>query len=126
MASEVHRNGFFRLRGGDGVQYLKTKTEFDEALKNAGDKIVVVDFTATWCGPCKRIAPVFEQLAEKNKAGCVFYKVDVDENDEVAQEQGVSSMPTFFFFKQGKKIGQSVGALEETLVKALEDAKRAS
>ena len=71
-----------RLRGG--VAQLADKAAFDAALAAAGDKLVVVDFTATWCGPCQRIAPLFAQLAEENP-DVVFVKVDVDENSEVSQ-----------------------------------------
>jgi thioredoxin 1 len=58
---------------------ISTKEEFDAALKDAGSKLVVVDFTASWCGPCQQIAPVFKELAQENK-DVVFLKVDVDEN----------------------------------------------
>ncbi|MGH0123854.1 UNVERIFIED_CONTAM: hypothetical protein FKN15_073953 [Acipenser sinensis] len=60
------------------VQEIEDKDQFDKALKNAGSKLVVVDFTATWCGPCKSISPFFDALAEKYK-DVVFLKVDVDE-----------------------------------------------
>ncbi len=58
---------------------IATKEEFDAALKEAGSKLVVVDFTASWCGPCQQIAPVFKGLAQEFK-DVVFLKVDVDEN----------------------------------------------
>merc|ERR1711924_271331 len=76
-----------RLRGG--VKQLKTKAEFDAALAAAGGKLVVVDFTATWCGPCQMIAPLFGELAEKNP-DVVFVKVDVDENQETAAACGIN------------------------------------
>ena len=65
------------------VRSLATKEEFDTLLSSSGDKAVVVDFTATWCGPCQRIAPIYEELA-KEFPQCVFVKVDVDENQETA------------------------------------------
>merc|ERR1712170_157712 len=90
-----------RLRGG--LPQLKNKAEWEGALKDAGDKLVVVDFTASWCGPCQRIAPVFAKLAEEMADVC-FVKVDVDENEETAQACGIQSMPTFQFFKLGHKV----------------------
>lgn len=70
---------------------------------------VVVDFHATWCGPCKAIAPQIEKLSETHE-NIKFYKVDVDEVGEVAAENGISAMPTFLFFNGGEKIETVRGA----------------
>ena len=105
-----------RLRGG--VPQLATKAEFDKALKDAGDKLVVVDFTATWCGPCQRIAPVFVKLAEEMPE-VIFVKVDVDENEETSAACGISCMPTFQFYKGGEKVHEFSGASEEKIREAL-------
>ena len=96
-----------RLRGG--VKQLKTKAEFDAELAAAGGKLVVVDFTATWCGPCQMIAPLFGELSEKNP-DVVFVKVDVDENQETAAACGINCMPTFQFYKNGAKTFEMQGA----------------
>merc|ERR1712146_280452 len=108
--------GVLRLRGG--VAQLATKEDFDKCLKDAGDKLVVVDFTASWCGPCQRIAPVFVKLAEEMPE-VVFVKVDVDENDEVAEECGISAMPTFQFYKSGAKVHEFSGADESKIRAAI-------
>merc|ERR1712022_33784 len=105
-----------RLRGG--VPQLKTKADFDKALADAGDKLVVVDFTATWCGPCQRIAPVFVKLAEE-MPNVVFVKVDVDENEETAQECGIQAMPTFQYYKSGSKVHEFSGASEDKIREAI-------
>uniref|UniRef100_A0A8C6UDP7 Thioredoxin n=1 Tax=Neogobius melanostomus TaxID=47308 RepID=A0A8C6UDP7_9GOBI len=89
-------------------------SDFEEELKAAGSKLVVVDFTASWCGPCKMIAPVFEKMADENK-DVVFLKVDVDEASDVSEKCGISSMPTFQFYKNGEKLEQFSGASEEKL-----------
>jgi thioredoxin 1 len=78
---------------------------------------VVIDFFATWCGPCKRIAPVFEDLADKFYPAVTFLKVDVDESPELVDQFDVSAMPTFVFLKDGvivKRVeGADVMGLEE-------------
>jgi len=105
------------------VGYLDTKDDYDKALKDNAK--VVLDFTAGWCGPCKRIGPVFEKLAEENP-GIKFFKVDVDKNEEVAALEEISAMPTFKFYKDGKKLDFELqGASEEKLkgnVQKLADA----
>merc|ERR1712167_378212 len=104
-----------RLRGG--VAMLATKTEFDKCLADAGDKLVVIDFTATWCGPCQRIAPVFVKLAEE-MPDVKFVKVDVDQNEAIAAKYNVKAMPTFKFVKNGEVVKELVGANEAGLREA--------
>ena len=99
-----------RLRGG--VAMLATKADFDAAI--AKDKLTVVDFTASWCGPCQRIAPVFAKMAEE-MPDVEFVKVDVDENEETAQACGIRAMPTFQFYKAGNKVDEFSGASEEKI-----------
>ncbi|XP_047448279.1 thioredoxin [Mugil cephalus] len=103
------------------VRSIKTKEEFHKTLKDAGDKLVVVDFTATWCGPCRRIGPVFVRLSElpENK-NVIFVKVDVDEAQEISAECGIRSMPTFQFYKNGKKVKEFSGADETMLTEQVE------
>jgi len=102
-----------RLRGG--VQSLATKSDFDAALEGAGGKLVVVDFTATWCGPCQRIAPIFQQMDQEYAGDVVFVKVDVDENEETSAACGIECMPTFQLYKNGAKCGEMSGADPEKL-----------
>ena len=83
--------------------YLATKADFDQCLKDAGDKVVCIDFTATWCPPCKKIAPIYEEMA-KEFTNCVLKKVDVDANAETSQHCGIACMPTFKFFKGGNEL----------------------
>jgi len=71
--------------------------------------IVLVDFFAQWCGPCKMTGPIIDQLSEENK-NIKFIKVDVDKNPELASQYQVFSIPTFIFIKDGKAISQLVGA----------------
>ena len=101
-----------RLRGG--VRSLH-EGEWETLHDDAGEKLVVVDFTASWCGPCQRIAPAVESLAEEYGDAVVFVKVDVDELAELTSELGVTSMPTFLFFRSGDVIHTMRGANEEAL-----------
>lgn len=87
--------------------HLKSDAEFRKFTSKAG--LTVVDFTATWCGPCKQVAPRFDALASKYKQSN-FVKVDVDELQSTAQGCGVSAMPTFHFYVNGKKVDEVVGA----------------
>lgn len=74
------------------------------------NKIVLVDFFATWCGPCRMIAPLIEQVAEEYDGKAVVAKVDIDEEQELATQYGIESIPTVILFKDGKPINVEVGA----------------
>ncbi|KAL4584258.1 hypothetical protein LXL04_008854 [Taraxacum kok-saghyz] len=78
------------------------------------EKLVVVDFTATWCGPCRVIAPIYAELAKK-MPHVTFLKVDVDELESIAQKYSVEAMPTFLFFKKGEIVDKVVGAKKDDL-----------
>jgi len=103
-----------------GVHDLQTKADFDKAIKEAEDKLVVLDCFATWCGPCKVIAPQVVKFS-KNYPDANFYKLDVDEVPDVAQELGIRAMPTFLLFKGGEKIAEVVGANPKALEAAIKD-----
>ncbi len=82
---------------------------------------VIVDFWAVWCPPCKMIAPFLEEIAEENDGKAVVCKVNVDENQTLAQKYGVRSIPTLLFFKDGEVKDQVVGALpKDQLVSRLD------
>ena len=83
-----------------------------ESLKN-GDQPLVVDFWATWCGPCRMIGPIIAKLAEKYDGKITVGKCDVEENDELAAEFGIRNIPTILFFKGGEVVDKLVGAQSE-------------
>jgi thioredoxin len=114
MAEHLHEpaTGNFKILLQDDM--------FQTELNGAGVKLVVVDFYATWCGPCQNIAPVFEAMARKYPKA-IFVKVDVDKCQDTAASNGVTAMPTFVFFRNKTKIdtlrGADPGSLEEKIKK---------
>jgi thioredoxin 1 len=89
------------------ITYVKSASEFDELL--AKEKFVLVDFWATWCAPCRMIAPVIEQIADNYDGKVTVAKVDVDENQELSIRYGIQSIPTVVLFKDGKVESKEIG-----------------
>ncbi|XP_043252374.1 thioredoxin-2 [Colletes gigas] len=89
--------------------YVDDATTLESELTKAGDKLVVLDFFALWCNPCKAIAPKITELL-KEIPDIVFLKIDVDEAHEIAQQYQITSMPTFVFIKNGKVLETFSGA----------------
>uniref|UniRef100_A0A7V4KCU4 Thioredoxin n=1 Tax=Fervidobacterium pennivorans TaxID=93466 RepID=A0A7V4KCU4_FERPE len=88
---------------------------FDKAIQEA--KFAVVDFWADWCVPCKRVAPILEELSEEYKGKVEFFKLNVDENPEIASKMKIISIPTMIIFKEGKPVDKIVGALPKQSIK---------
>ncbi len=89
--------------------------KFDELIK--GDKPVVCDFFATWCGPCRMLAPVMEEVSKDFENKAVFVKVDIDENAELARRYGIMSIPLVAVFKNGEETAKSLGYVSKTEMK---------
>lgn len=101
-----------------------TTQDFDQVI--GGDRPVLVDFWATWCPPCRAIAPTIDALAERFDGEAIVAKVDVDSNAELAQRYGVQSIPTILIFSGGEPVERLVGVQsEERLAEAIENATKA-
>ena len=103
------------------VQKIKSVSEF-ETLVNSSAKLIVIDYKADWCNPCRRISPIFEDLSNTND-DVIFASVDCDEVSELAAQRGVTSLPTFEFIKNGKAIEQVVGSNPTALEQAINNNK---
>lgn len=89
---------------------IKDKQEFDtNVVKNTLP--VLVDFSATWCGPCRNLAPIVEEFAKANAGKIGVYTIDIDEAREVAEEYGIQAVPTLMIFDKGKKLAERTGAM---------------
>ena len=84
----------------------------------ADNKLVLVDFWAPWCGPCRMVAPVLDEIAGEHGDKVTIAKVNTDENQVVASKHGIMSIPTMMLFKNGEKIDQMVGALPKPQIMA--------
>ena len=99
-----------------------TDTNFDEVLV-AAEGLVMVDFWAEWCGPCRAIAPVLEELAAGSEGRVTLMKVNVDENHGLATRYGIQSIPTILFFKQGAVVDRVLGAAPKAVLQSVVNAR---
>jgi thioredoxin len=98
-----------------------TEKNFDETLAQH-DGLLMVDFWAEWCGPCRAIAPVLEELARESAGRITLAKVNVDENHALAARYSIRSIPTVLFLREGKVVDQLIGAVPKAKIKEKLDA----
>lgn len=98
-----------------------TDASFETEVLNA-DKPVVVDFWAEWCGPCKMIAPILDELAKEYSSKIKFTKINVDQNSKIPAKYGIRGIPTLIIFKQGNVEATKVGALTKSQLTAFLDS----
>ena len=93
---------------------VATNSTFNELI--ADDKLVIVDFWATWCGPCRMISPILDELEEEMADQITVVKVNVDDADEIAAQFRIMSIPTLLFFKNGQIVDKTVGAMPKPVL----------
>ena len=91
---------------------IATNTNFDELLQE--EKLVIVDFWATWCGPCRMLSPLLDEVEAEMADKIEVVKVNVDDADEIAMRFRIMSIPTLLFFKNGAMVDRSVGAMPKS------------
>ena len=92
------------------------ENEFDSEVINS-DKPVLIDFWAEWCGPCKEIAPILDEIADEMKDKIKVVKINIDENPNIPNKYGIQSIPTMIIFKKGEPISTKIGAAIKSEVK---------
>ena len=97
-----------------------TDNNFEELLQS--EKPLVVDFWATWCGPCKQIGPAIEELAAEYEGKVTIGKCDIEENDDLVSKFGIRNVPTVLFIKNGEVVDKQVGAAEKSVFQAKIDS----
>ncbi len=103
----------------NGIKHV-TDQDFEQVVLK-GEKPAFVDFWAPWCGPCRIIGPIVEELAPAYKDKAIIAKMNVDDNPEVAQKFGVTSIPTLMMFKDGKLVDRIVGAMPKNQLQSFID-----
>ncbi len=91
------------------IIHLEKEQDFKELIK---EEKILIDFFATWCGPCKMLSPIIDEVAEENKE-YKFYKIDVDENEEFDKQFGIMTMPTLLVFEDGKLTKRQTGFISK-------------
>ena len=93
---------------------IATNTSFDGLLES--EKLVIVDFWATWCGPCRMLSPILDEVEEEMADRITVVKVNVDDADEIAMRYRIMSIPTLIFFKGGQMVDRTVGAMPKNIL----------
>lgn len=104
----------------EGVVVLTSASWDSEVLQSKG--VVVVDFWAVWCGPCRMVAPTIEELAKEYAGKIKVGKLNTDENSDIASKYKIMGIPTIMFFKDGQKVDQIVGAVPKQQIKSKIDS----
>jgi thioredoxin 1 len=102
-----------------GIVNISTVEELNKLSSEFDNKIIIIDFWAVWCSPCKMFAPIFEKIQQEYSGDFIFAKINVDENPMVAQRYGIASIPTTLFLKAGQPVRKLVGVVNYSTLKQL-------
>ncbi|MEX2525780.1 MAG: thioredoxin TrxA [Gammaproteobacteria bacterium] len=104
----------------DSIIHVSDETFDDEVLNS--NKPVIVDYWAEWCGPCKMIAPILDEIADEYEGKLTIAKLNIDDNQDTPQKYAVRGIPTLMIFKEGEVAGTKVGALSKSQLSAFIDS----
>ena len=102
-----------------GIVNINSEEEFNRLTEEFNDRVIVIDFWAVWCSPCKMYAPIFEKVQSEYSQEVIFAKINVDDNPMIAQRYGVSSIPSTLFMKGGNALRKVVGVINYTTLKQI-------
>jgi thioredoxin len=112
---EIHMSA---TEAGDGEPIVVSDSTLQQALANAGDKPFLLDAWAPWCGPCRMVGPIMDQLAKESSGRYLVGKLNVDDNPQTASRFQISSIPTLLIFKNGQLIDRIIGAQPKSAIEA--------